>query len=279
MPRIFPVIVFSEELRLNMIKFGIAEADVHLIPGRMDLRPPLRDSEVERFLEDVGISYHTNPIVFMICRADAPKQRAIEYFFKAAEYYQLMGGRATFIHIGKGKDDHFASTLRDLAALINQRVGRKILVTTDRGSDSPVKFLHLADIVVGMGRSAFEGMLLGKPTLVLSNEGFGGAVEPSQITQLMHHNFTARGQKSPSGIPVEQALAQTIQKVFDNAKYGSQIARFGQDWCSKNLMVDEAAQRYEEVYARMLSNPVPRLAYHDIAKMWRMKRSGPYRIQ
>lgn len=266
MPHIKPVIVFSQELKINMIDLGIAAADVHVIPGRMELIVPQRDEEVERFFVEIGIPFPCRPLIFMICRLDVPKLRALRHFFCAAESYAHEGGPGTFVLIGQGKDTRFVAEMTAMVAEINARAGRQVLIITQIGSDSPAKFLHIADIVIGMGRSAFEGMVIGKPTLVLSNEGFGGVVLPDTVDMLANHNFTARGTVPKDAAATAQAIGRAISDLHNNPGSARDAGVFAGRWVRDNIDVEFAADQYERIYKTVLVGSKDKLDYLDLAK-------------
>jgi len=263
-PYITPIIVFSDELKENMAMLGIPKSEVHVIPGRIHLEVPSVDSEVNAFLRRIGLGPASGPFVFMICRADVPKCRAVQNFFLAAELYANRGGQGTFIHIGKGKDTSFVGMLQELAHEVNQRSGRKVLISTEEGSDAPVKFLHLADVVVGMGRSAFEGMMLAKPTVVLSNEGYGGIVNQTNVPLLAQYNFTSRGIPQPVDAEVQSSLATDILELTQSPPDREQLACFGEQWCRANLDVECAAERYELLFHLMMSKSKPPIRWSNL---------------
>ncbi len=266
MPRVAPLIVFSEELRSNMIDLGIPPAEIHVIAGRMELRVPVRDPEVDAYLQTLGLTSADGPFVFMICRTDVPKQRALHHFFAAAARYAARGTAGTFVHIGQGKNEAFVTAMRQLAESVNARAGRTVLVSTAEGAGAPVKYLHLADVVVGMGRSAFEGMLLGTTTLILSNEGYGGPVAPGLVERLASHNFTARGVPRGDSAEVLGSFVSDLEDLLKDADRRILLGRFAADWCRDNLDVNEAAKRYEEVYAQLLAGPPAPLHPPDLIR-------------
>ena len=263
-PYLTPIIVFSEELKQNMVALGIPEKDVHIIPGRICFEKPSIDSDVHEFFSKMGVNAEQGPFIFMICRADLPKQRALQNFFSSAELYAQSGGKGTFIHIGKGKDSKFVSDLYGLVDGINRRSGRKVLVSTDEGSDAPVKLLYLADIVVGMGRSAFEGMMLAKPTIVLSNEGCGGIVNEQNVPLLALYNFTSRGAPQMVDMEVQQSLVTNIFELSQSLDKSEGAASFGFQWCRNNLDVDQAAGSYESIFYSMMLNSKPRIRWANL---------------
>lgn len=266
MTKVEPVIVFSEELRENMIDLGIDGDQVFVIPGRMDLSPVERDCDVAEYLGRLDLAPTDAPFVFMICRADVPKQRALLNLLAVAEKYGGHGWPGTFVHIGAGKDAEFVSALHVRVEQVNRRAGRRILISTDVGSSAPAKYLHLADLVIGMGRSAFEGMALAKPTVILSNEGYGGVVAEDTIWKLQQHNFTGRGTPCQDRHVVAEVCADEVRQLLTDPRRCREVGGFAKRWLEANLDVRLAVEQYEKVYQIVMSEPPPALRYGDLAR-------------
>ena len=249
-PKMSPTTVFSEELRQWLLSRGVPDQYIYVIPGRMNLRIPDRDEDVDIFLEKHGLAADTSPLIFMICRTD--KMKVLERFFLAAELFSRQNNLGAFIHIGAGNTywGKQEESVRQMAVAVNERAGRKVLVSTDCGSNQPVKFLHLATVVAGMGRTAFEAMAMGKPTLILSNEGFGGLVCLSEIEQIAKFNFTARhlSQRDVSPEYSAQRFVEAVQKLLQDQFLYDEVAAFGRKYYTDELDVSKAVDRYEEIY-------------------------------
>lgn len=249
-PKMSPITVFSEELRCWLLSIGIPDKYIRVIPGRMSFEIPARDPEVEGFFDFLGIGRNSSPVIMMICRIDAKKKDALNLFFQAAEIYGQQFRNGVFINIGAGNRSDTERFIRREAKKVNDRVGRTVLVNTVKGSGAPVKYLHLATHVVGMGRSAFESMALGKPTLILSNEGFGGLVCEENISKLAFYNFTARHLPQSSDVFARspENLVTEIIKLNRDPSLADRTGRFGRKYYETELDVAKAADEYEAIY-------------------------------
>ena len=242
-----PITVFSEELREWLLSQKHSEDAISVIPGRMDLEVPRPDAQVKGFFQHHDVEAPSGPVCLMVCRTDADKMDTIRFFFQAAKMHALDGRPGAFVHIGNGNGDGCEEEIRKEAESINRIAGRNVLISTDYGSDNPVKYMHLADVVVGMGRSAFEGMAMGKPTLILSEEGFGGLVTDTTARELSHCNFTARHVTHQEDLAVENFLRK-YHKLVDETEFARHAGTFARRWYEENLDVRTAVLRYEDLY-------------------------------
>ncbi|MDY6950027.1 MAG: glycosyltransferase [Thermodesulfobacteriota bacterium] len=280
-PRMQPVIVFSGELADWLTSIGIPSTSVHVIPARMNLAPEQADEEVNSFAKAHGVSRGLGPIVMMVCRADATKIAALNIFFEAAQSYGKRNQGGLFLHIGKGNCRETEEYIRKQAEDVNSKVGRRILISTSDGSHHPSKFLNLATFVVGMGRSAFEGMALGKPTLVLSNEGFAGPVQQQTIGKIAHFNFTARGTQGSGRMGSSARLGETLEYLIHNPDVADEAASFGRTWLEENMDVNVGAAMYEDVYQSALGGGSVCPGASEILKflLYRFARRSFYRLK
>lgn len=252
-PIMVPITVFSDELKDWLVSVAIPPAGVHVIPGRMRLDPPKIDTEVTNYLEKIGVPKDAHPVVMMICRTDKRKSAALIKYFNAAKVFGERFEKSIFVHIGLGNDEKFYQEISERVIHINSKANKKLIISTAFGSENPAKLLHLAHYVVGMGRSAFESMAAGKPTLVLSNEGYGGLVRSENIKNLAYYNFTGRGQRK---IINEDHidLANDLSRLEDDPFRAEEAGKFARKWFESNLSVKPAADEYEKIYLLSFSS-------------------------
>ncbi len=258
-PKMNPITVFSNELKYWLVSTGVSESWVYVIPGRMKLIPPERDRQVGAFLRKIGVPEGAGPVVMMVCRTDQRKSEALHKFFDAAKLFATANNSGVFVHIGSGNEDDFEEAIRNKARAINQESNRTVLISTDKGSDDPIRYLQLADYVVGMARSAFEGMSFGKPTLILSNEGYGGVVEPNNIEKIADYNFTGRFAEKSTGED-HALLFNDLIRLISDASIATRAGEYAREWYKKNLDVRQAADEYENIYR------IPLSGYRNISR-------------
>ncbi len=84
--------------------------------------------------------------------------------------------------------------MRRLGRALKQRCGREVL-RAPGGSRCPARFIGAADVVVGAGYSAIEGLGLGREVVGIGFEGLFGAVNAVNIDMAAAANFGDTGAK------------------------------------------------------------------------------------
>lgn len=85
-PKMSPITVFSEELKIWLLSAGISPNYIYNIPGRMNLNSPPFDASVDAFHQTFSLA-NVWPVVMMICRTDTRKRPALNAFFQSARIW------------------------------------------------------------------------------------------------------------------------------------------------------------------------------------------------
>ena len=131
---------------------------------------------------------------------------------------------------------------------INRAAGATLAVTATEEAPHAPDYLGMADIVVGVGRTAFEGMLFAKPTVIVGKVGFAGLVGCEDIEQLAFYNFSGRHRtRAPYAMSVTE-LTDTLRKLLEDRELYERVGEFGRTYVLENLDANAAAGRYEARY-------------------------------
>jgi UDP-N-acetylglucosamine:LPS N-acetylglucosamine transferase len=242
------IIVFSEEQKQKMLKeFGWSSKNVDVVRTRLDVKQitcndnHLSDDDANLFDLDFTI-----PKVMMISSFDGTKIGSINKVFDAAEILFDKGLKFQLIMIGGKGHLHEAAKAR--SEEINKRLGAKLIVMT-----GPVmkafRLLQRADIVLGVGRSAFEGMAYARPTLVVGENGFAGVVCPEEVDEIAWYNFSGRNQKK---IRPPELLVGELVRLLEDPQRRAVLGAFGRNYVNREIDVVLGAQRIFNIYERML---------------------------
>ncbi len=177
-----------------------------VIPTRIDLDKIINDNT--QVAVNVPLESEI-PTIMMISSFDGTKARSIAQVISAIESLLVNEGlfvKMTFI----GGSGIYYDELKNKAQSINSRVDREIFYFTGPVVDAYYLLKH-ATIVLGVGRSAFEGMAYGKPTIVVGANGFAGVVCKENIEELSYYNFSGRNQKS---LLAPEVLVIEIKKLL-----------------------------------------------------------------
>jgi len=149
------------------------------------------------------------------------------------------------------------------AERLNREVGRT-WVSVRTYEPSLPRWIEAADLVIGAGRVAIEGLLLGKPVIAFGERGYWGPVTPANWEDALKTNF---GDVGGPPWPTEHSLREDIQRWAQATppalppELTEHLRRF------YDLERVEAAVRavYEE--SRVASLPsIPVLCYHRVVE-------------
>jgi hypothetical protein len=105
------------------------------------------------------------------------------------------------------------------------------------------KLINEADLVVGLGRSAMEGMACGRPVLVLDSRSYmpyamDGLLTPHNVQALLECNVSGR----------RYQLEATVDSVARQLEgYAPPLGDFGRDFALANLEVGRQVDAYLEL--------------------------------
>jgi len=252
LPAAAKIIVFSEEQRRRMTEtWRWPPERVEGIRTRLDVKrildPASRLPQEE--LRRLGID-PDRPKLFMITSFGGLKIKGIHSLLAAVDLVrERFPVQMVFIGGSEAKDN--AVVLQGSA--LNAKYGDKTVVMVDPVPDA-FRFLQHADVVLGVGRSAFEGMAYGKPTIVVGNTGFAGVVAPEDIDAIAYYNFSGRNR--PDTAPAEVLASEILSLLTDEARRQT-VGEFGREYVMREFDVKRGAERIETVYAELRSNRFP----------------------
>lgn len=249
------IIVFSEEQKQKMVKaFGWPEARVEVLRTRLDMRKILDKSQLlsDEEARTYGLCNEL-PKVMLISSFDNTKIRSIHQVLDATEQLYAQGLKFQLVLIGGKGELHDQARRR--GEQICERFGADRVVFT-----GPVmhafRLLQRASVVLGVGRSAFEGMIYGKPTLVVGENGFAGVVCPETVEDIGWYNFSGRNQQQEVAADLLAAELGSLMRDADRSRI---LGDFAHDFVRREIDVARGAGRIGALYQRITA-PGSRLA-------------------
>ena len=242
------LIVFSEEQKQKMVKtFRWPAGRVEVVRTRLDIRQIVDDrnrldDEEARIL---GLDPDLPKIMIINSFVDDAKIRPIHTVLEAAEKLFFRGVRFQLVLIGGEGSLHDQTRTR--AREICERYGSGLVVMTGPMLKA-FRLLQRADIVLGVGRSAFEGMAYGKPTLIVGETGYAGTMSSGTVDALAWYNFSGRNQKREVD---SELLAVAIGSLLRDPEQCQRVGAFGREFVFRELDVGHGAQRLGEIYHRL----------------------------
>lgn len=245
LPKFQKLIVFSEENKKKMVEdFKWREEDIVVIRNRIDFQGSMRIDELENSKYEWIKSSHKK--IIMASRFDAEKLSGIFYCIDAIKYILQTKSDVTLILIGDG---NVFDKIRVQVDEINNKIGRQGIILPGAIVNANV-LLQYADIVIGIGRSALEGMFWGKPTIIVGENGFAGVVEENTVKELGYYNFSGRNIK---GFVSYKKLEDIICKILENHSYALKIGMFGRQYLEQEFDIVQGVERIGKIYANILS--------------------------
>lgn len=236
-------IVFSSEQKNKMInQFGWKNSAVCVCSARVDMEQfSISDDEIKTLCLDYHISVPGKYIMMITTFLDI-KEKSIRNTLEAMREVLRQHKEYKFVLIG-GKGEFFCSA-KKIGMEINKELGRPAIIFTGL-IPAAFRMLKVATIVIGLGRSAFEGMAFEKPTLIVGDAGYAGTVCRDNIEDLALYNFSGRNQKSPVTADV---LSNEINQLIDDKLYYDEIKSFGKSFLMNNISIESGIETIEKVY-------------------------------
>jgi glycosyltransferase involved in cell wall biosynthesis len=256
LPQTCKIIVFSEEQRNKMLQqYGWHRQQIEVIRNRVDISSIVNDPSplpVPLSLEPKA------PLLMMISSFDTSKKDSILRVMEALEL--LLAQHIYFQMVFIGGEGPFFEKMKKRGAEINHRHSKEIFIFTGPVVNA-YKLLRDATIVLGVGRSAFEGMAYEKPTIVVGATGFAGIVSEQTVDDIAFYNFSGRNQKI---LAAADHLVQALTSLLSDKDQCKVVGRFGADYVAKEIDVRGGLERIEEVYRINMDGNTPGFRFRQL---------------
>ena len=243
-PKSEKIIVFSKEQRDRLVNvFDWKEKNIEVISTRLDME---QFSKVNK--EGVDKLYHKYNInlsdknIMMISNFLAPKVESIKCVLEASGTFLKKHKEVRMIFIG-GRGEFF-NKAKEIGRKINQQCGREAIIFTGKVINA-YRLLISSHIVLGVGRSAFEGIAYRKPTLIVGKKGYAGTVNRENIDQISYYNFSGRNNKTNAP---SELLVNEITKLIEDKAYYESVMDFGVDFLIRKIDIKSGIANIEKVY-------------------------------
>lgn len=257
------IVSLSHEVASDLVARNLVDDRyVTIEPARLDIESLERSihaadtAEHGAFRRANGLDDKTK-IVVRVSRMARAYGNSISQTGEAVAGLSAEGLDVAFVHIGyvSAGGTPVRARIREEFEQLNQRCGRVVAVTTDTAAAAPLPYLRMATAAIGTGRTAFEAMLAGLPTLVVGVGGFAGAATNDNACELAKYNFSGRNILRPLERPRSVAAIRDTLRPLIADRDDSQDW-LGAEWVHRNLDVRRAAATYEAIYG-LPQGPLP----------------------
>ncbi|WP_026840901.1 glycosyltransferase family 4 protein [Citrifermentans bremense] len=245
------MVVFSQEQKMKLVqKYRWSGNRVVINMARMDLDElydPGNAMPDEEWAA-LGLSLR-HPVVVTISSFDSSKDKMIRQLRQAIEGVVASGVDCQFALVGGGKGDLYQETVAWAAALNQSSEYPRVVLTGPQ--KRAFRLLKRAKVVIGSGRSAFEGMCYGVPTMIVGEYGYAGDVCAADIEGIAYYNFSGRNLSAER--PAERIGERLVELLSDPGQC-REVGEFGRQYLLDNLDVVQGCRRYSALYQEALGD-------------------------
>lgn len=241
--RDLPVVGFSSEC-LDMLKKQIPQYrdKTWYRKERLDVK-----SFVAKAKEKPSQILPAKPIILLVSRLEGDKLEGVKQTIEAYCELSRKGVKASLVIVGGGEAENF---VRDFANT-KQRGLPESSITFTGITENPFPYYCNADIIIGVGRSVWEGMIFAKPAIVVGEFGSAGIVTRSTAQKIMEYNFSGRNVEKQVTV---NTLVKELSWLLEDEKYYKECATFSKDFVLREYDVWSHAKSIEEMYKQCASS-------------------------
>jgi hypothetical protein len=237
------VVCFSRELEDALAsRYPRRRTGVWMVGNRIDAAQVLEKGDAA--LPD-SVTLPERPgdgfLLSMTTRMDAGKEGAVAHCLEAAALLRRSRTDFRFLFIGGGSH---LGRFREEAARRNEEAGEEY-VRFVGPLENPFPVVKRADVVLGVGLSALEGGVFGKPVIIVGENGYAGTVAPETLERLEYFNFSGRNLDGP--VPAE-SLCRELNRLLEDNALRSSLGDVCRAHVTRHLSLDDVSERYEEAY-------------------------------
>ena len=220
------------------------ESETVIVPNALDF--DVIDSTVASDKSELGFSASSR-IVLWVGRLARDKIDAIKNLINSAPAIVREVPEARILVVGQGpKYDE----VRRLADRINEKLGSKVVIMV-RFFREIFSVIRSADIVVGMGKVAIEGMACWKPVIVVGHivgqfgGNFGGVVTKESSSSIQRYNYSGRDSRI---VTTPSRISEACIRLLKDERYLRTVGDFGRQLVVNMHDAKLLAKRVDGVY-------------------------------
>lgn len=238
------VLAVSEDIKTYLMdNYHINPSDIYVTINGIDTDKFSPETDASALVEEFSLQPDSKKIVY-ISRMDADRAAVAFQLVEIAEELDRAVPGVEIVIVGGG---NVFEKLREQAEAVNARAGRRIVTLTGARTDIN-RFCALADVFVGVSRSALEAMAAQKPVIVAGNEGYIGIFDEDKLAVGIDTNFCCRGCETSTK---ERLLADCLTLLQNAPEETQRLSEYGRniilDMYSVRRMAEENIKMYKSV--------------------------------
>jgi glycosyltransferase involved in cell wall biosynthesis len=237
-------IVVSEDIKNHLVKdFAVDPKDIIVTVNGIDIERFNETVELESMFQELCLRTDSKKVVY-VSRMDQDRRDIIFQLLDVAENLVDTHPQVDVLLVGDGS---IFEEVRSKVEVINKKVRRRAIILPGGRTDIN-RFIAVADVFIGFGRSSLEAMAAGKPTILAGNAGYIGIFKADRLDVAMKTNFSCRGMDKVDNIKFYEDILKVLsldeQEARNLGAYGKEVV---ETYYSMRKMVKDNAGVYLEL--------------------------------
>ena len=233
-------IAVSDDIKAYLMdNYSVPEENITVTVNGIDTDKFSKDVSKEAAAE-IGVDT-TKPVLLYVSRLDEDRSLAARQLLDIADKLKNKIEGLQIVVVGDGNDFEYIKRKADEC---NKKSADKYVFMTGARSDIN-KLVSLADVFIGVSRSALEAMSAEKLVILAGNEGFLGLFDENKKDIAAQTNYCLRG----CAMPDQESLYNEIVKAFLlDAEEKISLGKLGRDNILNNYSTKKMADDCESCY-------------------------------
>lgn len=234
----------SDDIKDYLVReYGVSPDKIGVTINGIDDRKFSPDVDYSGVLREFSLDADRRRIVY-ISRMDADRSAVAFMLCECAPSLAGTYPDLDVVIVGSGND---YERLAEAAEKANSAAGRRVVTLCGARSDTNC-FCAMADVFVGVSRSALEAMAAHVPVVVAGNQGYLGILTESNTELARSANFCARGCPKSTATALERDLRVLLGMPEDKRR---DIGEYGYRVVTGHYSVGRMAQDYLDCWKQM----------------------------
>lgn len=235
------VMAVSEDIKTYLMdNYGTAPKDIFVTINGIDTARFSPEADFSAALSEFSLPADSKKIVY-ISRMDEDRALVAFQLAEIAPEIEKRFPGTDIVIVGGG---NVFDRLKELTDGINQQLGRPMITLTGGRTDID-RFAAMADLFIGVSRSALEAMACAKPVIVAGNEGYLGIFDEEKLPVGIDTNFCCRGLVQSSK---ELLLADVVQVLSASAEQQTAWGQYARSVICERYSVSKMAADNAKMY-------------------------------